>query len=200
MRHSGAGMARTRIVAAPLAALVLAACGASGPARIATTGGWPSRHPICLRASLAAMARSLAVPSGAISHSISTGNNGSPQCLYRARRARGAVEVLANVETTQGAYFIVERTIVEAAQLFTPPRRLEPAPLAVPGLGLEASWFPQEQWLISTDGYRIITASVDWTGASQQRKIALARAVTVPYLHTPHGKRAQQLAKGYPSG
>jgi hypothetical protein len=65
-------------------------------------------------------------------------------------------------------------------------------------LGLEASWFPQEQWLISTDGYRVITTSVDWSGAGQQRKIALARAVTVPYLHTPHGKVAERLAKSYP--
>ena len=192
-------MARSGILGALFAALTLAACGTAGHARPTIAGGWPSHRPICLRASLAAMAHLLVLPVGAIRHSVSTGSNAMPQCLYRARRAgQGTIQVLANAETTQGAYFVVERTIVEAAQTFTYPVRGSPPPVGVMNLGLEASWFPQEQWLISTDGYRVITTSVDWSGAGQQRKIALARAVTVPHLHTPHGKVAERLAKSYP--
>lgn len=182
----------------PLAALALAACGTGQAARNTAASGWPARHPVCLRASLAAIARSLAVPVASISHSISTGNDAMPQCLYSAHRVgRRTIKVLANIDSTGGAYFVVERTIDEAAQTFTYPQRGSPPPVAV-SIGLLASWFPEEQWLISTDGYNVMTVSVDWTGASQQRKIALARAVTAPYLHTPHGKLAQRLAQTFP--
>jgi len=183
----------------PLAALALAACGTGQAARNTAAGGWPARHPVCLRASLAAIARTLRLPSSAISHDISTGRNAMPQCLYRVHRAGGrTVAVLANVEATRAAYFIVLRTIDEAAQTFTYPQRGSPPPVAVAQLGLEASWFPEEQWLISTDGYRVITTSIEWSGADQGQKIALARAVTAPYLHTPHGKRAEQVAQDFP--
>ncbi len=185
-------------MAAPLAALALAACGSAGHAGSTTAGGWPAEHPVCLRVSLAAIARSLAVPVASISRSISTGNDAMPQCLYTAHRVgTRTIKVLANIDSTQGAYFVVERTIDEAAQTFTYPQRGSPPPVSV-HLGLLASWFPEEQWLISTDGRKVMTVSVDWSGASQQRKIALARAVTAPYLHTPHGKLAQRLAQTFP--
>jgi hypothetical protein len=191
-------MARTRIVGALFAALTLTACGATGHARSTVAGGWPSRHPVCLRASVAAMAHLLAVPVGTISHSISTGSNSAPQCAYRVRlRGRRAVEVLTNDQVVQAAYFVVERTIDEDAQYWGVGPRPNAPPVAV-NLGLESSWFPDEQWLISTDGYRIITASVEWAGASRRQKIGLARAVTASYLHTPRGKRAARVARDYP--
>jgi len=63
------------------------------------------------------MARLLAVPVGAISHSISTGANSAPQCAYRVHsRERRGVEVLANDEVVQAAYFVIERAIDEDAQ------------------------------------------------------------------------------------
>jgi hypothetical protein len=102
-----------------------------------------------------------------------------------------------NVDTGPQPYFVLERTIVEASQIF--PSRLSPAPLAVPGLGLEAAWFPAETHLMATDGTRLVTVTVDWPRASQTREIALARAVTRQYLKTPSGKAAQRLAHGYPS-
>ncbi len=185
-------------VATTVAALALAACGTSGHARTTIAGGWPVRHPVCLRASLAAIGRYLDVPVSGVSHQISTGNNAMPQCLYRAHRSGGqSVSVLANDEVTQAAYFVVLRTIDEAAQNFAPAKP-NPPPVAVNNLGLESSWFPAEQWLISTDGYRVLTVSVDWPGASEQRKIALARGVTAPYLHTPRGKQAQRVARDFP--
>ena len=94
---------------------------------------------------------------------------------------------------------MLERTIVEASQIFG-GQRLSPAPQNVAGLGLEAAWFPAETQLEATDGTRLITTTiVDWPGAASKRKVRLARAMTSPYLKTPHGKAAQKLAKGYPS-
>jgi hypothetical protein len=49
---------------------------------------------------------------------------------------------------------------------------------------------------MATDGYRLITTTVNWRGARSKRKIALAESVTRRYLHTPHGKVAQALADG----
>jgi hypothetical protein len=146
------------------------------------------------------MARFLAVPEAAIAVASSKGNNGSPQCSFSARVSGGSrVGVRANVENTPQPYFVLERTIVEASQIFG-ARRLTPAPVAIPSLGLEASWFPAQQWLMATDGYRLITTTINWRGAKLNRKIALAESVTRPYLHTPHGKVAQAIADGYPSG
>jgi hypothetical protein len=146
------------------------------------------------------MARFLGLPQAAIAEASSMGNNGMPQCSFSAQVAGGTrLEVLANVDTTAQPYFVLERTIVEDSQVFG-PRRLTPAPVAVTRLGLEASWFPAAQWLMATDGYRLITTSVKWRGAKPSRKLALAESVTRPYLHTPHGKVAQALADGYPAG
>lgn len=183
--------------AACLAAAGVAACGGSGggngPVRIS------ARAP-CQVKVIEAVARFLAVSPAKVGDAPSKGSNGMPQCSMTARPAGGhTVKVIANVELTPSAYFIVERTIVEASQIFS-SQRLSPAPVSIPGLGLEASWFPAEQWLIATDGHRVLTTSVDWTGARQSRKIALAERVTRPYLHTPHGKAAQRLAEGFPSG
>jgi hypothetical protein len=109
------------------------------------------------------------------------------------------VEVTVNVDTGPQPYFVLERTIVEASESFG-ATRLSPAPISVLGLGLEASWFPAETHLIATDGIRLITTTVAWPGGRQNREIALARALTRTYLKTPHGKAAQALANGYPSG
>ncbi|MGH2851666.1 MAG: hypothetical protein ACRDLP_13730, partial [Solirubrobacteraceae bacterium] len=78
--------------------------------------------------------------------------------------------------------------------------RASPAPEQVAGLGLEASWFPAEMHLEATDGKRLLTTTVDWPGVPAAREIRLARAMTATYLHTPHGKAAQAVAKSYPSG
>jgi hypothetical protein len=186
--------------AACAAALLLAGCGHSSPTKhAAARPKKPSTPPVCLPKSLDAMAGILAVRPAAITTSVSTGNNAMPQCSYVASTSGGGhVGVLANVDNGPSAYFVLERTIVEASQVFG-AQRLSPAPVAVFNLGLEASWFPAHSWLMSTDGYRIITATVTWPRAKQSRDIALARAVTVPYLHTPHGKAAEAVVNGYPS-
>jgi hypothetical protein len=153
--------------------------------------------PICAVAALHAMARFLRVPPASIATATSQGNNLMPQCSYTAHPGRRQrVEVTANVDTSPSPYFVLERTIEEASQIFG-PNRLSAAPINVPGLGLAASWFPEFGWLKATDGRVLVTATVAWNGAKQGRQIALARAVTAPYL-TLHGKAAAALAKNYP--
>jgi len=144
------------------------------------------------------MARSLAVRASTIAAAASSGGNAMPQCSFTTSIPHGTrIVVTMNVDTAPQPYFRLERTIVESAQIF--PSRLSPAPIAVTGLGLDAAWFPAETHLMSTDGTRLVTVTIDWPRASQNREIALARAVTRQYLKTPHGKAAQRLADGYPS-
>jgi hypothetical protein len=192
-----AGRRAAAVLAGALSIVILAACGSSGPAEHAAR---THPTPVCTSHARAEMARSVGVQATTIAASRSIGNDGMPQCTFKVRLPRaGQVTVIANVDVEPSAYFVLERTIVEASQVFG-PRRLSPAPVAVPGLGLEASWFPEEDWLQATDGVRLVTTSIDWNGAKQGREIALARAVTRTYLKTPHGKAAQALATGYPSG
>ena len=144
------------------------------------------------------MADALGVAPGSVRNARGTGTNDAPQCTMKTTMHGGtAVTVIANDELTQGAYFIVERTIDEASQIFG-PHRFSPAPVQVLHVGLESSWFPEEQWMVSTDGYRVVTVSVDWAGAKQAQKIDVTSRVTLTYLHTPHGKQASAVAKTFP--
>ena len=126
-------------------------------------------------------------------------DNGSPQCLWSAALSDGRrVRTNVNVYSGPQPYFILERTIVEDSQVFTVHPQ-HPPPLAVTGLGLEASWFPQYPYLMVTDGHRMLTVTVGWPHQSQRVKRALAEVVARPYLHTPHGKAAIRVAEGFPS-
>jgi len=179
--------------------VLLGACGRSAPTGQAAASRGSTLPRVCARGALDAIAQALAVRASKIAVAASTGNNAMPQCSFTTSLTHNTrVAVTVNVDTGPQPYFVLERTIVEASQIF--PSRLSPAPVAVTGLGLEASWFPAETHLMATDGVRLITVSVDWPGAGQNREIALSRAVTRPYLKTPHGKAAQRLAHGYPSG
>ena len=60
------------------------------------------------------------------------------------------------------------------------------APVSVSGLGLDADWFPAQKQLMSTDGKRLITVTVDWHGVPAARKRAVARAALTPYLQPKH--------------
>lgn len=106
--------------------------------------------------------------------------------------------VTANVDTSPSPYYRLERTAIETTQVIGPSREL-PAPSPVPGLGLEAYWFPTQIQLMSTDGVRLVTVSVNWPGAKEGRELTLAVAVSKTYLMTPRGQTEQSLAKGAPS-
>lgn len=85
------------------------------------------------------------------------------------------------VERTVEAYFALERTITELSQVFTPSRQVA-APQTVSHLGLDASWFPVEKFVMTTDGVNLITATVHWPGSTQRRERALATAAARAYL------------------
>jgi hypothetical protein len=195
--HAGgdAGRRRTAAVAAIAAAMLLAGCGHSAPAKSAAAR---PRLPACVHGALDAMARTLEVRASTIATAASTGGNAMPQCDLRTRLHGRRVDVLINVDNGPQPYFVLERTIVEAAQIF--PVRASPAPEQVAGLGLDAAWFPAERHLEATDGRRLLTTTVGWPGAPAAHEIRLARAMTAPYLHTAHGRAAQALAKGCPTG
>lgn len=182
--------------------LLVAGCGGSStPAKPPSAAHRRAAAPtLCEPNVLDAITRFLKVPTAKITATESVGNDAEPQCTFVTHVAGGRrVSVTANVGVEVGAYFILERTEVEASQMFA-PTRLSPAPQAVPRLGLEADWFPAETHLMATDGTRLVTTTVIWRGAGQARKTALATVVTRPYLKTPHGKAAIAKAEGYPSG
>jgi hypothetical protein len=185
--------------AAIAAVLALGGCGKSAPTRNAATDRGAKLPGVCARSALDAMAHSLAVRASTIAVAAASGSNAMPQCAFTTVLPRKEhVAVTVNVDTGPQPYFVLERTIVEASQIFG-PIRFSPAPVAITGLGIEAAWFPAETHLEATDGTRLVTATVDWPGAGRRRETALARALTRPYLKTPHGKAAQALAHGYPS-
>lgn len=109
-----------------------------------------------------------------------------PQCSYTAHLADGVrVVAVANVDTAPQPYFRLDRAATEAGQAFTsgkPP----PPPQAITGLGLTADWFPTQTQLMTTDGVRLITVSVNWRGATQKRERAYAIALSRTYLQALH--------------
>jgi hypothetical protein len=189
--------ARLRVaVSLCLACSVLTGCGHSAKHAAAA----PHKPSVCSGQARAAFAHYLALPVARVAAAASTGNNGFAQCTFSARTPAGnRVSLTANDYTGPQPYFILERTTVETAQYFG-PKRFVPAPVAISNLGIEADWFPDRGQLMSTDGVRLITAAVTWPGAAQRRQVALATAVSRPYLVTRSAKQADKLAKGYPSG
>lgn len=113
---------------------------------------------------------------------VGIASSGSPTCYYEIRLSHGAPVMLSvQVDRTVEAYFLLERAITELQQVFA-PTRLEPAPETVPHLGLDASWFPAEHYVMTTDGNTLITATVDWRSVPTRRKRALATAAARAYL------------------
>lgn len=186
---------------AALAALMLAACGGSShkradaPAKLALRPAEIS----CTVPARDAMATYLHASRASISESASVGNNDMPQCLFGTRLGSGrTVEALVNVDNGPQPYFRLLRTVDEDSQGF--PTLDHAPPAAIMNLGLEADWFPQYPQLMTTDGYRLITVAVTWRHEPQrdERALAMAMAMARPFLHTPHGKAASEIAKDFP--
>ncbi len=191
------------------AAMSIAACGSSGhktsteprttvEAKDGTSTSAAAASP-CQSKARTAIAVFLSVRAVQVAGSTSVGNNGSPQCLWSVKLAGARVTTLVNVDKGPQPYFILERTIVEDSQEFS-ATALHPGPLSITRLGLEAAWFPQYPYLMVTDGYQLLTVTVRWAHRRQGVERELAEAVARTYLHTPHGKTAERLADGYPSG
>ena len=142
------------------------------------------------------MAGFLGVAPTSVVVAVSTGNNAMPQCSFTARAgSRRRVEAIANINSGPQPYFVLERTAIEAGQQFG-AERLIALPQAVTGLGLEADWFPNNTQLMTTDGIRLITVTVNWRRTSQARQRALAETVARRYLKNSAQGRSR--AKGHP--
>lgn len=101
------------------------------------------------------------------------------------------MRVTVEVDVEPQAYAVLERTIEEAAQIF--PQRLFAAPQQVPGVGIDASWFPPQQHLLTTDAVRLVTATIDWRKAGRARKLALAVVSARAYLGRLQLKQAKPI-------
>ena len=181
--------AHTATAAAILAAVLPAGCGGTATKKPVSSKPAPA-HPqgatagVCRPSGRAALARFLGAHELTTAAVPGTGNNSQPQCVFTAREPSAKrVQVTVNVDTQPQPYARLERAVVEETQVFT-AQRMVPAPQTVPGLGLDADWFPAEKQLMWTDGVRLITVSVDWRGAPPPRARALARAVSRAYV--PH--------------
>jgi hypothetical protein len=119
-----------------------------------------------------------------------TANSSYPECFFTMRVRGRRVVVTVEVDTEPSAYAVLERAIIEQAQIF--PTRTHPAPTHVGHLGLDASWFPEEQQLQTTDAVRLVIVTIDWRAVPTARKIALAVAAARPYL----GRSKPALARG----
>jgi hypothetical protein len=142
-------------------------------------------RPVCSSSAREDVARAASVSVGGVSEKQGTSSEANPQCVFRARK----LTVVAIVDSGPQAYYRLERTVVEASQQFSTVR-LEPAPVHVGGLGLDADWFPKEKQIMTTDGNRLITVGVSWHGVSTKRQIALAKVVAHTYLGPNNPKAA----------
>ena len=128
----------------------------------------------------------LQLPASAVSQAVSRGNNEMPQCVLTARpAARRPVRVTVNLDNGPQPFFRLERTAVEASQQFG-TERLYAAPELIMGLGLDADWFPDGNYVLTTDGVKLITVTVAWPGSSQAARRALSIAVARRFLGRLH--------------
>jgi len=136
------------------------------------------------------IARAVGVDAAAVSAKPGTGNNGGPQCEFAAGPAGRRAAVVANVDTSPQPYGRLERTIVEAGQQFGTVRTFAP-PQTVSHLGLDASWFPDLNELMTTDGRALISVTVHWRRASEPRLRELVADVARTYLGPLDAKLAK---------
>ena len=109
-----------------------------------------------------------------------------PQCVLTATRpGQPPVRVTVNLDNGPQPYFRLERTAVEASQQFG-TERLYAAPELVMGLGLDADWFPDANNLETTDGVKLITATIGWPGSSQGQRRALSVAIARQFIGRIH--------------
>lgn len=168
--------------------LGLVCCGSSHRAVSAAKAGPP---PVCRPQAAVAVAGMLGVSQALVVRRAAVGNNGSPECHFRAVVGGRKVEVVVNVDTSAQPYARLERAIVEAGQKFGLVRGFA-APVTVPKLGLDAAWLPDAHQVITTDGNALISATVAWAGGRQPQRRALATVAARAYIGKLNRKAAQQ--------
>jgi hypothetical protein len=144
------------------------------------------RPPLCVQSARAVLAAHLGVQVSAVSQAVSTGSNDMPQCVLTVRRPGSRpVQVTVNLDNGPQPYFRLERTAVEATQQFSTVR-LYTAPQQISGLGLDADWFPDSDYLETTDGSRLITVTIGWPGSKGTQRRALAVVIARPFIGRLH--------------
>jgi len=164
--------------AAGAVALLLSGC--SGSLRTQPHATAHKTVSICASETKSAIARAL--DANTVSAKRSVGGNGMPQCAFLAHRHAGAVSVLVNVDSGPQAPFRLERTVVEATQLFGPAPPGWEAPIGVRGLGAYASWFARQDELMASNNVDLLTVSVNWPHEPRAGMIRLARMAIAPYM------------------
>jgi hypothetical protein len=170
---------------------VIAAVGLIGASIVPAASG--AAFQVCLPQARAAIAKSLGVRISAVGTAHTEGGNGMPQCVFTTPRPSAAHEprtrasVTVNVDSGPQAAWRLMRTVVEADQIFgVPPPGWKP-PFGVSGLGPYASWFPELDALMATNGVDLLDASVSWRRAKLAPMVKLARAAVTPYVRDRHG-------------
>lgn len=180
-------------MAALVTCLALGACGGSS----STTTPEAKKStaiPVCYGAAKSAMASFLGIQAQQIATAQFKGNSGNPDCSYTTGTGHHKIKLIADDYMGPQPYFILERTEIEASQVFV-PTRTEPPPQAI-NMGIEADWFPAREQLMATDGLKLITTTVSWVGVAQKHRLALAEAFTKPYIKVTRQGRAA--ANDYP--
>jgi hypothetical protein len=131
--------------------------------------------------SVAAVAAAAHVGRGDIRIVPSVGGNGEPQCTFAPSGHGRRPSVTVNVDSAPQAAWRLSRAVTEASQLFGPPPPGWKPPIGLNGLGPDASWFPELDALMATNGVDLVTVDVNWPRASLNAKIALARRIVVPF-------------------
>jgi len=142
----------------------------------------------------AAVARELGVGPGAVKVSLALGGNVEPLCVYVARPKAGhgpltKATVSVNVDSAPQAVWRLMRTVVEASQIFGAPPPGWKRPIGEERLGPWASWFPELNALMATNGVDLLDAIVTWRDANRAQMVALARAAITPYQRDHYGVR-----------
>lgn len=170
-------------------ALLIWACAI--PVLLCGCGSSAKSASICQDRAHRLVAQTLALSQSRVTAVASKGNNGMPQCSFRAvLPGARRFDLTVNVDTSPQPYAVLSRTIEEKQQVFS-PTRLVPAPIAVLHLGLLASWFPDDKQLMSTEGVRLITTTVIWPGARQGQEIRLTTQISRLYLGRPRPSLAK---------
>jgi hypothetical protein len=84
--------------------------------------------------------------------------------------------VTLTVDTAPQPFQRLERQIEETDQIFT-PHRITPAPIDIRGVGLDASWFPALQEVLTANRRALVAVNVGWAGHTEGRRRAAATAI-----------------------
>jgi hypothetical protein len=129
---------------------------------------------LCLPQAERIVARAVGAP---VRAAAGVGNNAEPQCVIRGARASATV----NLDSSPQPYQRLERAIVELGQQFGTVREVAP-PETIAHLGLDAAWIPSMSQVLTSDGRRLITITIEWPHTPRSMRRALAIALARVYL------------------